>query len=158
MAKGVEIGNAYVTLIPSLDGAQRKIESELANVDVASAGRKVGEKFGEAVGKNAGDDAAKGIEKGVEKTDVKSSGGKLGSALGSALTDALSGSFDASSVTDALGEVVPSSVSERLGSLGETGAGALGKIAGAAPVAGAAVGFTADVKQRLAVQEERHPP
>ena len=139
MAKGVEIGNAYVTLIPSLDGAQRKIESELANIDVASAGRKVGEKFGEAVGKNAGDDASKGIEKGVKKTDTKSAGSHIGSQLGSAVSDAFSGSFDASSVMDALGEIDTAAVGDKFGKLGEVGAGALGAITKAAPIAGAAV-------------------
>ena len=137
--KGVEIGNAYVTLIPSLDGAQRTIESELANIDVASAGRKVGEKFGEAVGKNAGDDAAKGIEKGIKKTDTKSAGSHIGSKLGSAVSDAFSGSFDASSVMDALGEIDTDAVGGKFGKLGEVGAGALGAITKAAPIAGAAV-------------------
>lgn len=139
MADGVELASAYVTLIPSLKGAKKRIESDLASVDVASAGRKVGEKYGEAIGKSAGDDASRGIEKGVKKTDTKSAGSKLGSQLGSAMTDALSGSFDASTVADVLGEVVPESLPEKLGGLGETGAGALGKIAGAAPIAGAAV-------------------
>lgn len=137
--KGTELANAYVTLIPSLRGAEKAIEKELAGVDVTGAGKKMGKRLGEAAGKAAGDDASDGIERGVEKTDTKSSGKRLGAQLGSAMTDALHGSFDASSVTDMLGEVVPDSVTEKLGGLGETGAGALGKIAGAAPIAGAAV-------------------
>lgn len=137
--KGTELANAYVTLIPSLRGAEKAIEKELAGVDVTGAGKKMGKRLGEAAGKAAGDDASDGIERGVERTDTKSSGKRLGAQLGSAMTDALSGSFDASSVTDMLGEVVPDSVTEKLGALGETGAGALGKIAGAAPIAGAAV-------------------
>lgn len=139
MANGIELASAYVTLIPSLKGAQKKIESELANVDVASAGRKVGEKFGEAVGKSAGDDASKGIEKGIGKTDTKSTGSKLGSKLGSAVSDAFSGSFDASSVMDAIGEIDTAAVGDKFGKLGEVGAGALGAITKAAPIAGAAV-------------------
>ena len=137
--KGTELANAYVTLIPSLRGAEKAIEKELAGVDVTGAGKKMGKRLGEAAGKAAGDDASDGIERGVEKTDTKSSGKRLGAQLGSAISDAFSGSFDASSVTDMLGEVVPDSVTEKLGSLGETGAGALGKIAGAAPIAGAAI-------------------
>ena len=136
---GVELANAYVTLIPSLDGAQKAIEADLAKVDVTGAGKKVGKRLGEAAGKAAGDDASDGIEKGIAKADTKSAGSKLGSQLGSAMTDAINGSFDISSVTDMLGEVVPDSVTEKLGALGETGAGALGKIAGAAPIAVAAV-------------------
>ena len=139
MADGVELASAYVTLIPSLKGATKRIESDLANVDVASAGRKMGERLGESIGKNAGDDASKGIEKGVKKTDTKSAGSHIGSKLGSAVSDAFSGSFDASGVMDALGEIDTSAVAGKFGSLGEVGAGALGKIAGAAPIAGAAV-------------------
>ena len=139
MADGIELASAYVTLIPSLKGAKKRIESDLASVDVASAGRKMGEKLGESIGKNAGDDAQKGIEKGIAKADGKSAGSKLGSQLGSAVTDAFSGSFDASSVMDAIGEIDTSAVGDKFGKLGEVGAGALGKIAGAAPIAGAAV-------------------
>lgn len=139
MADGVELASAYVTLIPSLKGAKKRIESDLANVDVASAGRKMGERLGESIGKNAGDDAQKGIEKGISKTDTKSAGSKLGSQLGSAASDAFSGSFDASSVMDALGEIDADGVGDKFGKLGEVGAGALGAITKAAPIAGAAV-------------------
>lgn len=139
--KGEKLATAYIDLIPSLDGATRRIEKELADIDVTGAGKKVGQKLGESIGDKAGKDASGGIERGVEKADVKSRGGKLGSALGSALTDALSGSFDASSVTDALGDVVAdaSGSGGALSALGDTGAGALGAIAKAAPIAGAAV-------------------
>lgn len=137
--KGTELANAYVTLIPSLRGAEKAIEKELAGVDVTGAGKKMGKRLGEAAGKAAGDDASDGIEKGVEKTDTKSAGSKLGSQLGSAISDAFSGSFDASSVMDAIGGIDTSAVTGEFGSLGEVGAGALGKIAGAAPIAGAAV-------------------
>ena len=139
MADGIELASAYVTLIPSLKGAKKRIESDLASVDVASAGRKMGEKLGDSIGKNAGDDAQKGIEKGIAKADTKSAGSKLGSKLGSAVSDAFSGSFDASSVMDALGEIDTSAVGDKFGKLGEVGAGALGAITKAAPIAGAAV-------------------
>ena len=139
MADGIELASAYVTLIPSLKGAKKQIESDLASVDVASAGRKMGEKLGESIGKNAGDDASKGLEKGIAKADTKSAGGKLGSQLGSAVTDAFSGSFDASSVMGALGEIDTDAVGGKFGKLGEVGAGALGAITKAAPIAGAAV-------------------
>ena len=137
--KGTELANAYVTLIPSLRGAEKAIEKELAGVDVTGAGKRMGKRLGEAAGKAAGDDASDGIERGVEKADTKSSGKRLGAQLGSAMTDALHGSFDISSVTDILGEVVPDSVTEKLGGLGETGSKALGIITSAAPIAGAAV-------------------
>ena len=136
---GTELATSYITLIPSLKGAEKAIEKELAGVDVTGAGKKMGERLGESIGKNAGDDAAKGIEKGIAKADGKSAGSKLGSQLGSAVSDAFSGSFDASSVMDAIGEIDTSGVAGKFGSLGEVGAGALGKIAGAAPIAVAAV-------------------
>lgn len=139
MAKGVEIGNAYVTLIPSLDGAQRKIESELANIDVASAGRKMGKRLGEAAGKAAGDDASDGIERGVKSADTRSAGRSIGSQLGSAVSDAFGSSFDPSSIMDALGDIDTGSVADRFGGLGDAGTTALGAITKAAPIAGAAV-------------------
>ena len=136
---GTELATSYITLIPSLKGAEKAIEKELAGVDVTGAGKKMGKRLGEAAGKAAGDDASDGIEKGIAKADTKSAGSKLGSQLGSAVSDAFSGSFDASSVMDAIGEIDTSVVAGKFGSLGEVGAGALGKIAGAAPIAGAAV-------------------
>ena len=68
--KGTELANAYITLIPSLRGAEKAIEKELAGIDVTNSGKKMGKKLGEAAGKAAGDDASDGIEKGVEKTDT----------------------------------------------------------------------------------------
>ena len=136
---GTELATSYITLIPSLKGAEKAIEKELAGVDVTGAGKKMGKRLGEAAGKAAGDDASDGIEKGIAKADTKSAGSKLGSQLGSAVSDAFSGSFDASGVMDAIGEIDTSGVAGKFGSLGETGAGALGKIAGAAPIAVAAV-------------------
>ena len=143
--KGTELASAYVTLVPSLDGAQRAIEADLAKVDVTGAGRKMGKRLGESAGKSAGDDASKGIERGVERADTKSSGKRLGSRLGSAMSDAFTDAFGVSGpmakVTDALEDVMAdvSGSDGALSALGETGAGALGRIAKAAPVAGAAV-------------------
>lgn len=142
---GTELATSYITLIPSLKGAEKAIEKELAGVDVTGAGKKIGKRLGEAAGKAAGDDASDGIEKGVERTDTKSSGKRLGSKLGSAMSDAFTDAFGVSGpmskVTDALEDVVSDVAGSdwALGALGETGAGALGKIAGAAPIAGAAV-------------------
>ena len=137
--KGTELANAYVTLIPSLDGAQKAIEADLAKVDVTGAGKKMGKRLGEAAGKAAGDDASDGIERGVERADAKSSGTKLGSKLGSAITDSLKSKLGSSSVTDAIGDVVSDSATEGLGALGDTGAASLGKITTAASIAVAAV-------------------
>ena len=86
---GKELATAYVTLIPSLKGAERSIEADLARVDVTGAGRKMGTKLGESIGDKAGKDASDGIERGVERTDAKSSGRKIGHELGNALSDAV---------------------------------------------------------------------
>ena len=42
MAKGVELATAYVTIIPSLKGATRQIESQLSGVDTSKAGSAIG--------------------------------------------------------------------------------------------------------------------
>ena len=138
---GTELATAYVTLIPSLKGAEEAIEKELAGVDVTGAGKKIGEKLGEAAGKSAGDDASDGIERGVERTDTKSSGTKLGSKLGSAITDSLKSKLGSSSVTDAIGDVVGEAADSdgALSALGDTGAASLGKITAAASITVAAV-------------------
>ena len=142
---GTELATAYITLIPSLRGADKAIERELAGIDVTGAGKKIGKRLGEAAGKAAGDDASDGIERGVGKTDAKSSGKKVGSKLGSAVSEAFVDAFGASGpmskVTSAIDDVLADAAGSdgALSALGETGAGALGKIVGAAPIAGAAV-------------------
>lgn len=45
MAKGTELAAAYVTIIPSLKGAQKTIQRQLSGIDTASAGRRVGQNF-----------------------------------------------------------------------------------------------------------------
>ena len=139
--KGTELANAYVTLIPSLDGAQKRIEADLAKVDVTGAGKKMGKKLGDAAGKAAGDDASDGIERGVERADAKSSGSKLGSKLGSAITDSLKSKLGSSSITDAIGDVVGEAAGSdgALSALGDTGAASIGKITSASSIAVAAV-------------------
>ena len=139
--KGTELANAYVTLIPSLDGAQKRIEADLAKVDVTGAGKKIGKRLGDAAGKAAGDDASDGIERGVERADAKSSGTKLGSKLGSAITDSLKSKLGSSSITDAIGDVVGEAADSdgALSALGDTGAASLGKITTAASITVAAV-------------------
>lgn len=47
MADGIELASAYIQIIPSLKGASRKIEAELAGIDTGAAGRKVGKRLGE---------------------------------------------------------------------------------------------------------------
>lgn len=50
MADGIELASAYVTLIPSLKGAQKRIEDELGGVSTDAAGSKIGKGLGESIG------------------------------------------------------------------------------------------------------------
>lgn len=52
MAEGVELATAYVTIIPSLKGATKQIESQLAGVDTSKAGSTIGKKLGGSIGKS----------------------------------------------------------------------------------------------------------
>lgn len=52
MAEGVELATAYVTIIPSLKGATRQIESQLAGVDTSKAGSAIGKSLGGSIGKS----------------------------------------------------------------------------------------------------------
>lgn len=50
--KGTELATAYITLIPSLRGATKKIESELGGMDTSSAAKKIGSGLGKGIGDN----------------------------------------------------------------------------------------------------------
>ena len=54
MSKGIEVAKAYCTIIPSMEGAQQEITTELTGASVAAAataGDKSGKKLGEGLGK-----------------------------------------------------------------------------------------------------------
>ena len=52
MADGIELASAYVTIIPSLKGAQKRIEDELGGVSTDAAGKKIGKGLGDGIGAN----------------------------------------------------------------------------------------------------------
>lgn len=52
MAEGVELATAYVTIIPSLKGAKKQIESQLAGVDTSKAGSTIGKSLGGSIGRS----------------------------------------------------------------------------------------------------------
>lgn len=52
MAEGIELATAYVTIIPSLKGATRQIESQLSGVDTSKAGSAIGKSLGGSIGKS----------------------------------------------------------------------------------------------------------
>lgn len=49
---GTELATAYLTLIPSLKGATRQIESQLSGVDTSKAGSAIGKSLGGSIGKS----------------------------------------------------------------------------------------------------------
>lgn len=49
---GTELATAYLTLIPSLRGATKQIESELGGMDTSSAAKKIGSGLGKGIGDN----------------------------------------------------------------------------------------------------------
>ena len=49
---GTELATAYITLIPSLKGATRQIESQLSGVDTSKAGSAIGKSLGGSIGKS----------------------------------------------------------------------------------------------------------
>ena len=52
MADGIELASAYVQIIPSLKGATRHIESQLAGVDTRKAGSKIGEELSGSIARS----------------------------------------------------------------------------------------------------------
>lgn len=69
---GTELATAYLTLIPSLRGATKQIESQLGGVDTTAAAKKIGSGLGQGIGDNL---------------DLRSAGSKL-EDFGGKLADA----------------------------------------------------------------------
>ena len=69
---GTELATAYLTLIPSLRGATKKIESQLGGVDTTAAAKKIGSGLGQGIG---------------DSLDLRSAGSKL-EDFGGKLSDA----------------------------------------------------------------------
>ena len=73
--KGIEVAQAYVTIIPSMKDSQKTIAREL-NADV--------------VGRQAGEEIGSGIERGLSVKDVA-----IGQVLGNIITSAANKAADA---------------------------------------------------------------
>lgn len=67
-----ELGSAYVTIIPSLEGATKTIQKELSGIDVSGAGTKMGNSLGSSMGQGISN-ASK-----VIVTAIGSIGGAIG--------------------------------------------------------------------------------
>ena len=55
MADGVELASAYVTLIPSLKGASKRIEADLKGLDTSKVGKSLGTDLGDSISSALGD-------------------------------------------------------------------------------------------------------
>lgn len=62
MADGIELASAYVTIIPSLKGAQKRIEAELGGVDTSGVGGKLGSSLGGSIASGLSKSGLKKIE------------------------------------------------------------------------------------------------
>ena len=78
MADGVELASAYVTLIPSLKGATKKIEAGLKGIDTSKVGKSLGTDLGDSISSALGDTVD--VSAATKKLD--SLGGKGSKALG----------------------------------------------------------------------------
>lgn len=75
MAAGVQVAQGYVVITPSMEGAQKAIESELgkaAERAADSAGKRAGKKLGEGIKGGAKPEAFKGYETGFSRIMTKS--------------------------------------------------------------------------------------
>lgn len=78
-----ELASAYVTLIPSLKGAQKKIEEQLGAVDTESAGKKMGKKAGKGFSSGM---LGMGAVAGAVATMVSKSFGVISNSMSAAIS------------------------------------------------------------------------
>lgn len=62
MADGIELASAYVTIIPSLKGAQKRLEAELGGIDTTGIGGKLGSSLGGSIASGLSKSGLKKIE------------------------------------------------------------------------------------------------
>lgn len=80
----IEVGTAYVNVLPSMRGFEAAMNKEIGATDTKPAGEKVGKKLGVAVGETAADKAAAKIKSGIKAA---------GAAVGAAAAAAVAGAF-----------------------------------------------------------------
>ncbi|MFF1820398.1 phage tail tape measure protein [Kribbella sp. NPDC058245] len=91
----IEVGSAYVSLIPTARGFAAKMQSELAG-DIGKAGKNLGAQLGQGIGDEAGTAAGDGTRKGLlgrlgaGKALIGGAGLAIGAVLVKGMTDALS--------------------------------------------------------------------
>ena len=69
MAEGVELATAYVTLIPSLKGAQKSIESQLKGVSLERGGASLGRSLAKGMGSSMRADAMRPLIDSVQRAE-----------------------------------------------------------------------------------------
>lgn len=62
MADGIELASAYVTIIPSLKGASKRLEAELGGIDTSGIGGKLGDSLGGSIASGLSKSGLKKIE------------------------------------------------------------------------------------------------
>ena len=150
MAKGghIEVAQAYVTIIPSMQGAQKKIAEELVPAAERAgdqAGKRVGDKLGDgassggrAAGAKVGDEIAKGAQRGADDAGkgISSSLSRAGDSAAGSIGSKLDGAF--SKVSQSVGSVF-GGIGSKIGStLGAAASKVGGAFSGAASKVGSA--------------------
>lgn len=69
MAEGIELASAYLTLIPSLKGAGKSIDSQLSGIDLTGSGERIGASLAGGMSKSVKADALKGLQSAVERAE-----------------------------------------------------------------------------------------
>lgn len=82
MADGVELATAYVTLVPSLKGATKSIQSQLGGIDLTKTGKEMGRSLADSMAKGLDSSGLKKYEQAVKSAERS-------------VTDAMSKSADA---------------------------------------------------------------
>lgn len=86
MAGGIELGTAYVQIVPSLRGASKSIERQLSGIDSARMGERLGGGLGEGVSRGFGSTGVPEVERTLSGSLAKM--GQAAQDLGGRLSDA----------------------------------------------------------------------
>lgn len=69
MADGVELATAYVTLVPSLKGATKSIQSQLGGIDLTKTGKEMGRSLADSMAKGLDSSGLKKYEQAVKSAE-----------------------------------------------------------------------------------------
>ena len=89
MASGTLIGNAYVNIVPEMDGFTKRLNGEIGKADTSKGGTKLGESLGESAGKSFSRSFGSALSSAGEKLS------SVGSKLTAGITVPLAGAATA---------------------------------------------------------------